>query len=170
VTVTVAGPGPLVAEARAETTPGDARPGDNHAAVTVGVRTAAAGAAGARHSADAVVGPALRGAARVGRRLTVLPGTGWKGGGPHRFVVRWQRCRLTGGLRCVTLGARRGRLLALTRADVGMRLRAVVFAVSSDGIRQRRVTRPSAPVRNRARAVAVRSTAVARPLPVRRSG
>ena len=143
VTAVAGGSGPLAAEARLETAPVDARAEDNTATAAVEVSAAPArSGASAGRTARRAARPTLRGTAKVGRVVSVLPGRGWREAGPHSFAVRWQRCRPhAGGLACVTLGARRGRTVRLVGTDLGARLRAVVVALAADGRRERRLSR-----------------------------
>jgi subtilisin family serine protease len=74
--------------------------------------------------------PRLRGLARVGRRLRVVPGA-WSPA-PSRFVYRWQRCARSGA-RCRTIAAAKRQTYRITRRDRRHRLRAVVIAVGVGG-------------------------------------
>jgi subtilisin family serine protease len=74
--------------------------------------------------------PRLRGRARVGRTLRVVPGT-WQPA-PLRFAYQWQRCTRTGA-QCRTIAHARLSGYRLRRIDRGQRMRAVVIAVAARG-------------------------------------
>ena len=91
--------------------------------------------------------PRLRGRARVGRRLRVVPGA-WSAT-PVRFSYRWRRCARNGA-RCRTIRRMTRPSYRLTRRDRGHRLRAVVIAANTRGSVSA-VSGPSAVVRARRR-------------------
>lgn len=72
--------------------------------------------------------PRLRGRARVGRTLRVVPGA-WSAT-PVRFSYRWRRCARNGA-RCRTIRRIQRPSYRLTRRDRGHRLRAVVTAANA---------------------------------------
>jgi hypothetical protein len=74
--------------------------------------------------------PRLRGVARVGRRLRVVPGA-WNPA-PSRLLFRWQRCSRNGA-RCRTIAPAKRQSYRVTRRDRRHRLRAVVVAVGVGG-------------------------------------
>jgi subtilisin family serine protease len=78
----------------------------------------------------AVRPPRLRGLARVGRTLRVVPGS-WIPA-PSRLLFRWQRCAQNGA-RCRTIVAAKRQTYRITRRDRRHRLRAVVIAVGVGG-------------------------------------
>jgi subtilisin family serine protease len=87
--------------------------------------------------------PRLRGRARVGRTLRVVPGA-WSAT-PVRLSYRWRRCARK-GVRCRTITRMRRPHYRLTRRDRGHRLRAVVTAANARGSATA-VSGPSAVVR-----------------------
>jgi subtilisin family serine protease len=74
--------------------------------------------------------PRLRGLARVGRALRVVPG-GWSAS-PARFAYSWQRCA-PNGKRCRAIRRARKPLYRLTKLDRGRRVRAYVVASNAAG-------------------------------------
>jgi hypothetical protein len=111
-----------------------------------GVRTAQAttGPIAARPAAPRnVVAPSLSGLAREGETLTANPGT-WNGTQPIAITYQWQRCDANGG-NCANVAGATARTLALTAADVGRSVRALVRARNAAGSRSL-ATPPSAAV------------------------
>lgn len=76
----------------------------------------------------ATSGVTISGLAREGERLTVDTGS-WGGTQPIAFAYEWRRC----GSRCSTIAGAAGSTYVLTRADVGLRIRAVVRATNVAG-------------------------------------
>lgn len=77
--------------------------------------------------------PSLSGTAREGQALTANPGT-WSGTQPISFTFQWQRCDANGG-NCADIAGATARSYALTAADVGRSVRAVVRARNLGGTR-----------------------------------
>jgi subtilisin family serine protease len=90
--------------------------------------TATAPAVGARPAN--LTPPRLRGRARVGRALRVLPGA-WSAS-PTRFAYSWQRCA-PNGKRCRAIRRAHRSRYVLTRLDRGRRVRARVVASNAAG-------------------------------------
>jgi hypothetical protein len=105
--------------------------------------------AGDDESTPAVTVPVtIGGMPKVGKRLTVKPGSGWAGEAPHRFRYQWQSCStVKGKLRCGNLKGKTARTLVVSRSYVGKRLRVLTTARSADGRTQRRTSRTTGAVR-----------------------
>jgi hypothetical protein len=89
--------------------------------------------------------PTITGRSERTRLLRVRPGS-WSGSGQLRFSYRWRRCDVHGAHCRSIRRARSTALYRLRRADTGHRIRAVVFARNTAGIRTA-VSRPTARVR-----------------------
>jgi subtilisin family serine protease len=74
--------------------------------------------------------PRLRGLARVGHAMRVLPGT-WSAS-PARIAYSWQRCAAN-GKRCRAVRSARKPQYRLTKLDRGRRVRALVVASNAAG-------------------------------------
>jgi subtilisin family serine protease len=155
VSATVRMSGKLTVHGSATTTPTDVREDDNVASKTVtvaGSETSAPPApnpsAGDDGDEAKIVPVSIGGTARVGKRLTVRPGSGWAGEGPHRFRYQWQSCApVNGKLRCGSLKGKTARILVVTRSYVGKRMRVLTTGIAADGTTQRRSSRTTTAVR-----------------------
>ncbi len=75
--------------------------------------------------------PTISGSANQGQKLTVNNGT-WGGTPPPTFTYQWQRCKAGSGS-CAPIPGATGSGYALTAADAGARVRALVKATNSAG-------------------------------------
>jgi len=75
--------------------------------------------------------PALSGSAREGQTLTTSSGT-WSGTAPFVFTYLWRRCDVNGN-NCSTIAGATGQSYALSSADVGSKVYALVTATNSAG-------------------------------------
>ena len=73
-----------------------------------------------------------RGTARDGQALTVASDGAWTGTPPIGYTYQWQRCDAAGA-NCSDIGGATGVTHALTPADIGARMRAVVTATNAGG-------------------------------------
>jgi hypothetical protein len=102
--------------------------GDQYAGQRSGWKTIAAGAEEvlAPDEPANTAAPVVAGTARAGERLTVSDGR-WTGTAPIDYGYQWQRCDRDGKA-CENVAGATASTFALTAADVGRRLRAVVSA------------------------------------------
>lgn len=82
---------------------------------------------------DNTVSPEVVGDATAGSGLALDPGT-WTGSPTPRITYRWQRCSTNLASSCGDIAGQRGLTYAVTNADRGQRLRAVVVAANNQGI------------------------------------
>jgi hypothetical protein len=102
------------------------------AAVVAAALAASALAATARENPPVVkTQPSVSGTPRVGERLIADPGS-WAGAKPIDFSYQWQRCHQD-GTGCLEISGATDRVYRPTPADVGLRLRAYVWASNRDG-------------------------------------
>jgi uncharacterized repeat protein (TIGR01451 family) len=160
VTATVGISGQVTVLAAVTPTPADAKPDDNTVTQTVTVPAPETSTLPPPPGPDPALPPdggtetakpaplTIGGPAKVGKRLTARPGTGWAGSEPLRLRYQWQTCAtVKGKLRCTNLRGKTTSTLVISTAYLGKRLRVVATGLFADGKAERRTSRLTRAVR-----------------------